>query len=256
MEEVTDEPLYRDRVCGIDIGKAGLAATIRVPSDKDPPTLMFLAKEAVRLATAAPPPASPARAARRSLNWSSATRPPAGDTTSARSASTPRNSARNHSSAAPNSRAQSRCGRGSATRPPPPSATDPRRPPAARDVRPGAGVSVCSARRPRFSEGSPGGAEPYGPGADLPPATSRAPAGVQALTGARCLPLIGMSTREVSESSGQMKQRRSHLICTVAALPESDPVAAQAVILSRFEISPGGGGFLRGRHVADVRLWA
>ena len=36
MEEVTDEPLYRDRVCGIDIGKAGLEATIRVPSDKDP----------------------------------------------------------------------------------------------------------------------------------------------------------------------------------------------------------------------------
>jgi transposase len=36
VEEVTDEPLYRDRVCGIDIGKAGLAATIRVPSDKDP----------------------------------------------------------------------------------------------------------------------------------------------------------------------------------------------------------------------------
>ncbi len=36
MEEVSDEPLYRDRVCGIDIGKAGMAATIRVPSDKDP----------------------------------------------------------------------------------------------------------------------------------------------------------------------------------------------------------------------------
>ena len=36
MEEVTDEPLYRDRVCGIDIGKAGMAATIRVPSDRDP----------------------------------------------------------------------------------------------------------------------------------------------------------------------------------------------------------------------------
>jgi transposase len=36
MDEVTDEPLYRDRVCGIDIGKAGMAATIRVPSDKDP----------------------------------------------------------------------------------------------------------------------------------------------------------------------------------------------------------------------------
>jgi len=33
---VTDEPLYRDRVCGIDIGKAGMAATIRVPSDKNP----------------------------------------------------------------------------------------------------------------------------------------------------------------------------------------------------------------------------
>jgi transposase len=36
VEEVTDEPLYRDRVCGIDIGKAGMAATIRVPSEKDP----------------------------------------------------------------------------------------------------------------------------------------------------------------------------------------------------------------------------
>ncbi len=36
MEEVSDEPLYRDRVCGIDIGKAGLVATIRVPSEKDP----------------------------------------------------------------------------------------------------------------------------------------------------------------------------------------------------------------------------
>ncbi len=36
MEEVTDEPLYRDRVCGIDIGKAELYATIRVPSDSNP----------------------------------------------------------------------------------------------------------------------------------------------------------------------------------------------------------------------------
>jgi len=36
MEEVTDEPLYRDRVCGIDIGKAQMVATIRVPSEKDP----------------------------------------------------------------------------------------------------------------------------------------------------------------------------------------------------------------------------
>jgi transposase len=36
VDEVTDEPLYRDRVCGIDIGKAGMAATIRVPSEKDP----------------------------------------------------------------------------------------------------------------------------------------------------------------------------------------------------------------------------
>jgi len=36
VEEVTDEPLYRDRVCGIDIGKAGMVATIRVPSDRDP----------------------------------------------------------------------------------------------------------------------------------------------------------------------------------------------------------------------------
>jgi transposase len=36
MDEVRDEPLHRDRVCGIDIGKAGMVATIRVPSDKDP----------------------------------------------------------------------------------------------------------------------------------------------------------------------------------------------------------------------------
>jgi transposase len=36
MEEVTDEPLYRDRVCGIDIGKAEMYATIRVPSEKNP----------------------------------------------------------------------------------------------------------------------------------------------------------------------------------------------------------------------------
>ena len=33
---MSDEPLYRERVCGIDIGKAGMAATIRVPSDDDP----------------------------------------------------------------------------------------------------------------------------------------------------------------------------------------------------------------------------
>jgi len=36
VQEVTGEPLYRDRVCGIDIGKAELYATIRVPSDKNP----------------------------------------------------------------------------------------------------------------------------------------------------------------------------------------------------------------------------
>jgi transposase len=36
VEEVTDEPLYRDRVCGIGIRKGGLVATIRVPSDRDP----------------------------------------------------------------------------------------------------------------------------------------------------------------------------------------------------------------------------
>ena len=36
MEEVTDEPLYLERVCGIDIGKAGLEACIRVPSEADP----------------------------------------------------------------------------------------------------------------------------------------------------------------------------------------------------------------------------
>ena len=36
MDEVSDEPLYRDRVCGIDIGKAGMVATIRVPSEGNP----------------------------------------------------------------------------------------------------------------------------------------------------------------------------------------------------------------------------
>ena len=36
MDEVTDEPLYRDRVCGIDIGKAEMHVTIRVPSDTNP----------------------------------------------------------------------------------------------------------------------------------------------------------------------------------------------------------------------------
>jgi transposase len=36
VEEVTGEPLYRDRVCGIDTGKAQMVATIRVPSDRDP----------------------------------------------------------------------------------------------------------------------------------------------------------------------------------------------------------------------------
>jgi transposase len=36
MDEVRDEPLYRDRVCGIDIGKAEMAATIRVPSQQNP----------------------------------------------------------------------------------------------------------------------------------------------------------------------------------------------------------------------------
>jgi transposase len=35
VDEVRDEPLYRDRVCGIDIGKAQMVATIRVPSERD-----------------------------------------------------------------------------------------------------------------------------------------------------------------------------------------------------------------------------
>jgi transposase len=36
VDEVTDEPLHRERACGIDIGKAGMAVTIRVPSDGNP----------------------------------------------------------------------------------------------------------------------------------------------------------------------------------------------------------------------------
>jgi hypothetical protein len=31
MEEVEDEPLFADRVAGLDIGKAGVEVTIRVP---------------------------------------------------------------------------------------------------------------------------------------------------------------------------------------------------------------------------------
>jgi transposase len=40
VDEVADEPLYRDRVCGIDIGKAQVVATIRVPSDSSRPRRM------------------------------------------------------------------------------------------------------------------------------------------------------------------------------------------------------------------------
>jgi transposase len=45
VQEVTDEPLYRDRVCGIDIGKAGMAATIRVPSEQNPARRMSETRE-------------------------------------------------------------------------------------------------------------------------------------------------------------------------------------------------------------------
>src|ERR1700748_3927525 len=37
VEEVTDEPLYRDRVCGIDIGKAQMVASVGIPSYRDRP---------------------------------------------------------------------------------------------------------------------------------------------------------------------------------------------------------------------------
>ena len=33
MEEVEDEPLFADRVAGLDIAKAAVEVTIRVPSD-------------------------------------------------------------------------------------------------------------------------------------------------------------------------------------------------------------------------------
>jgi len=36
VEEVTGEPLHRDRVCDTGIGKAEMYATIRVPSEKNP----------------------------------------------------------------------------------------------------------------------------------------------------------------------------------------------------------------------------
>jgi transposase len=31
MEEIEDEPLFADRVAGLDIGKAGVEVTVRVP---------------------------------------------------------------------------------------------------------------------------------------------------------------------------------------------------------------------------------
>ena len=58
------------------------------------PTLMFLTKEAVRLALDGVPSRLPAMAARRSRRCWSATRRPADATTSARSVSTPRSSTR------------------------------------------------------------------------------------------------------------------------------------------------------------------
>jgi hypothetical protein len=36
MHEVEDEPLFADRAAGIDIAKAGIEVTIRVPSDTRP----------------------------------------------------------------------------------------------------------------------------------------------------------------------------------------------------------------------------
>jgi hypothetical protein len=36
MQDVEDEPLFADRVAGIDIAKAGIEVTIRVPSDTRP----------------------------------------------------------------------------------------------------------------------------------------------------------------------------------------------------------------------------
>ena len=33
MQDVEDEPLFAERVAGIDIAKAGIEVTIRVPSD-------------------------------------------------------------------------------------------------------------------------------------------------------------------------------------------------------------------------------
>ena len=36
MQEVEDRPLFANRVAGIDIAKAGIEVTIRVPSDTRP----------------------------------------------------------------------------------------------------------------------------------------------------------------------------------------------------------------------------
>ena len=36
MHEVEDEPLFAERAAGIDIAKAGIEVTIRVPSDTTP----------------------------------------------------------------------------------------------------------------------------------------------------------------------------------------------------------------------------
>ena len=36
MQDVEDEPLFAERVAGIDIAKAGIEVTVRVPSDTPP----------------------------------------------------------------------------------------------------------------------------------------------------------------------------------------------------------------------------
>jgi predicted peroxiredoxin len=92
------------------------------------PTLMFLTKEAVRLAINGTATGVACEGCPSLAELVKRYEAAGGRTTSARSVSTPRTSTRQRWSTAPNSRAPSRCGHGSATSPPPSSATDPRGP--------------------------------------------------------------------------------------------------------------------------------
>jgi SAM-dependent methyltransferase len=129
----------------LDIGTGtGLAAIAALTTEAtvtavgvDPSRGMLAKVDSARIARVSamapglpfPPASFDAAIANLCVSHLSATRPPAAVTTPARSASMPRSSTKTRSSPERNSRVPSRCGTGSATSPPPRSATDEPAPP-------------------------------------------------------------------------------------------------------------------------------